>query len=53
MEKYMEQVIEDNLEKLEAEFFKDYHGDKEHFDAAFDRWLSNLSESEILTIAKK
>lgn len=44
------QYIEDNLEKFEAEFFKNYHGDKDHFEAEFDRWLSDLSDEEIQSI---
>ena len=33
---------------LEEEFFKDYHGDKEHFEDDFNNWLQNLDNSEII-----
>ena len=37
---------------LEEQFFKDYHGDKEHFEAAFDNWLSNLDTGEVMAYAE-
>lgn len=45
------ELIEQNLDKLEEMFFKDYHGDKEHFEAGFERWLSD-HENEIAELLK-
>lgn len=40
-----EQVIEDNVEALERFFFEqEYHGDKDRFEAAFECWLSDMTE---------
>lgn len=36
------------LDYLAQEFMKDYHGDKEHYDVAFDGWLSNLDGNDLI-----
>ena len=42
------QLIEDNIEKLEAVFMKIYVGSKDGWEVAFDNWLSNLSNEEVV-----
>lgn len=36
---------------LQEVFMSDYHGDKEHYEDAFDNWLSNLDVQEVIDYA--
>jgi hypothetical protein len=33
---------------LSEQFMKDYHGDKEHYENAFDNWLENLDNAKLI-----
>lgn len=33
---------------LATEFMKEYHGDKEYYEDAFDAWLENLEVGQLL-----
>ena len=37
---------------LEEQFMLDYHGDKDHFEKAFDNWLSNLEGEDYMIYAE-
>ncbi len=37
---------------LEEQFMLDYHGDKDHFEKAFDNWLSNLEREDYMNSAE-
>ena len=46
----MNQPFEDYLA---AEFMKDYHGDKDHYEDAFESWLENLENGELIEYGNK
>ena len=38
---------------LAAVFMDDYHGDKDHYEDAFDGWLANLDVDELIEYANR
>lgn len=38
---------------LQEQFMLDYHGDKDHFENAFDRWLSELDGNDLIQYAEE
>ena len=46
-------MTEPFLDYLATEFMKDYHGDKEHHEDAFDGWLSNLDGNDLIEYGNK
>lgn len=36
------------IEYLQDQFMKDYHGDKDHVEDAFEGWLENLDNGELI-----
>jgi hypothetical protein len=38
---------------LAVKFMEDYHGDKEHYESAFDGWLENLDGNELIEYGNK
>jgi hypothetical protein len=47
----MAKTFDDYLQEVFMEH--DYHGGKEGFDDAYDRWLSELGTSEVMEMAEK
>lgn len=41
------------LNYLASKFLQDYHGDKEHYESAFDGWLENLDNGELIEYGNK
>jgi len=40
-------------EYLSEQFMKEYHGDKEHYESAFDFWLTELQIDDVIKLAQQ
>ena len=40
-------------EYLAEQFMKEYHGDKDHYEDAYDNWLSDLEVDTIIQLAQQ
>lgn len=38
---------------LASKFMEDYHGDKDHYESAFENWLENLEVGELIEYGNK
>ena len=41
-------MTEPFVDYLAEQFMKDYHGDKDHYEDAFEGWLENLDGNELI-----
>lgn len=46
-------MTEPFIDYLRTQFEKDYFGDKDHYEDAFDRWLSSLDGGELIEYGNK
>ena len=45
-------MIKNFEEYLATEFMKEYHGDKEHYETAFEGWLENKDGNDLIQYAE-